>query len=69
MESFLCPKETAELLGVSARTAQQLMKDGAVPAFRVGRKLWRTTRQALDGYALEELARYRESVTPAGGGR
>lgn len=60
-ESFLGPKDAAGILGLSTRTAQQLMKDGTIPAFRVGKKLWRTTRQALDEYAAAELASYRTS--------
>jgi excisionase family DNA binding protein len=46
----LCPKEIAAQLGISARTAQRLLKSGEIRAWRAGFKVWRTTQ--------EELARY-----------
>jgi excisionase family DNA binding protein len=46
----LCPKEIAQLLGVSVRTAQRLLKTGELRAFRAGPKLLRTNQAELDRY-------------------
>jgi excisionase family DNA binding protein len=46
----LCPKEIAQLLGISVRTAQRLLKTGEIRAFRAGPKLLRTTQAELDRY-------------------
>lgn len=54
---FLAAKEVAAMLGVSRRTAQRLMREQAIHSFKVGEKLWRTTRQAVLEYAERESER------------
>jgi len=54
MEPYLAPKDVAQALAISVRTAQRLMKQQAIISFRVGEKLWRTTRQALEAYVSRE---------------
>jgi excisionase family DNA binding protein len=51
-------KKVAELLGVSARTAQRLMRRGELPAFQIG-KLWRTETEHVAAYQAREYERYR----------
>lgn len=53
----LCPKEVAEQLGVSPRTAQRLLSSGTIGAMRVGAKLWRTTQEELNRYVAAQWHR------------
>lgn len=53
----LCPKEIAQQLGISVRTAQRLLKSGELRAFRAGPKLLRTTQTELDHYIEERWNR------------
>ena len=46
---FLTVDEVAELLRVSARTVQRLLKEGKLPGVRVGRQ-WRIPRAELVAY-------------------
>ena len=52
---FLGPKEIAALVGVHERTVVRLFATGELPAFKVGPKLWRTTREAFDAWVKEKL--------------
>ena len=58
-DQCLSPKEVATLLGVSERTATRLLCSGAVEAFKVRGKLWRTTAAKVAAYQQREFARYR----------
>lgn len=49
---YLTPRDVAELLQISTRSAQRLMATGAIASFRVGSKLWRTSGEALAQYAV-----------------
>ena len=62
MPTCLGPKEVAARLGVSERRAQSLFREGAIPAFRVGEKLWRTTGENVEAYIAEQCKRYRRPV-------
>ena len=44
---ILTPKEVMEILGISKNTLYQLINNQAIPATRLGRKLWRIQKQAL----------------------
>lgn len=46
---FLTVEEVAELLRVSSRTVQRLLKEGKLPGVRVGRQ-WRIPRAELLAY-------------------
>jgi hypothetical protein len=58
------PKDVAERLGVAVRTAQQLMKDGAIASCYIGagEKLLRCQPAALDAYIARQFARYRRPL-------
>ena len=56
----LCPKEVADVLGVSERTALRLMAGGEIASFRV-RTRWRTTIEKLEEYQAKGFARYRRA--------
>jgi excisionase family DNA binding protein len=45
-EEILCPRDVAQLLGVSVPSITHLARCGKLPAFRVG-KLWRFRRSEL----------------------
>ncbi len=45
--SFLTPQEVSELLRVSVYTVRRWIKQGDLPAYRVGRS-WRISASALD---------------------
>jgi len=53
---FLSVRELARYLGVSLRTAYQLVSDGAVPAVRVGGQ-YRIRRTELDKQLAEQTRR------------
>jgi len=50
---LLCAKEVGRLLGISERTAARLMREGKLPAFKLGG--WRTTRLAVEAFIAESL--------------
>ena len=43
-EDYLSIREAAELMRCSQRMLQTMAKDGAIPAFRLGKRLWRIPR-------------------------
>ena len=45
--------ETMEILGVSRNLLYNLIHTGAIPAIRIGKKLWRINKQALIKYIEE----------------
>ncbi len=46
-QSFLTPQEVSELLRVSVYTVRRWIKQGQLPAYRIGRG-WRIDASALD---------------------
>ncbi len=55
----VCPKEVAQILGISERSALRLMATGEIESFRAGRKLWRTTLAKLERYQQSGFERQR----------
>lgn len=49
-DNFLPIKDVAAELGISMSTLRRLIKSKAIPAARVGSKLLRVSRTALDAY-------------------
>lgn len=45
--------ETMEILGISRNLLYDLIHTGAIPALRIGKKLWRINKQALIKYIEE----------------
>jgi excisionase family DNA binding protein len=45
--------ETMEILGISRNLLYNLIHTGAIPAMRIGKKLWRINKQALIKYIEE----------------
>lgn len=56
-QSFLTPQEVSELLRVSVYTVRRWIKDGDLPAYKVGRG-WRISETEID-----EWLRDNQSVT------
>ena len=48
---ILTPQEAMEILGIGKNLFYRLLKDGTIPAKRVGGKVWRISRKALSDYA------------------
>lgn len=46
---ILTVDELCEVLGIGANAAYQLLNDGAIPAFRIGRR-WKIPREAVQEY-------------------
>ncbi|MCI2000590.1 MAG: helix-turn-helix domain-containing protein [Clostridia bacterium] len=44
---ILNSKEVMEILGISKNTLYELIKDGEIPAVRLGKKLWRIHKKSL----------------------
>lgn len=42
-------EELCDVLGIGANAAYQLLNEGAIPAFRIGRR-WKIPREAVQGY-------------------
>lgn len=59
--SFLTPQEVSDLLRVSVQTVRRWIKEGALPAYKVGRA-WRIRRADLDRW----LNRQRTAVPAEG---
>lgn len=47
---ILTPKEVMEILGIGKNLLYELLKDGEIPAKRVGGKMWRITKKDLIQY-------------------
>jgi excisionase family DNA binding protein len=47
-ESFLTPQEVSDLLQVSVQTVRRWIKDEALPAYKVGPRVWRIRKLDLD---------------------
>lgn len=56
--SFLTPQEVSEMLRVSVYTVRRWIKEGSLPAYKVGRG-WRISEMAMD----EWLCRHQSVVT------
>ena len=61
----VCPKEVAQILGISERSALRLMAGGEIESFRAGRKLWRTTLSKIERYQQAGFDRRRLSPSAA----
>jgi excisionase family DNA binding protein len=59
-QSFLTPQEVSEILRVSVYTVRRWIKEGALPAYKVGRG-WR-----ISGLAIEEWLNQHQSAAVAG---
>ena len=59
-QSFLTPQEVAKLLRVSVYTVRRWIKDGNLPAYKVGRG-WRISESDLGTWLIQQRPR-----TPAG---
>jgi excisionase family DNA binding protein len=55
----LTASEASQLLRVCDRTGRRLMRSGALGAFRLGGKIWRTTPALVEEYIRESLAKER----------
>ena len=51
---ILIPEDAAEELKLKVSTVRALMRDGIIPAVKVGGS-WRTTRRALYGYLENKM--------------
>ena len=60
--NYMSLDEVAEMLGVTYQLIYRLVKDGELPAVRLG-KLYRVSRAELEAY----LERSRNTAAPAGG--
>ena len=47
---ILTVKEVMEVLGISRNTAYYLIQSGEMPAFKIGKKLWRIRKKDLADY-------------------
>lgn len=46
----LMPMEVMEILGIGRNLLYQFMQDGTIPAFRLGKKMWRVSKKDLIVY-------------------
>lgn len=53
---ILTVEEFCEILGIGPNTAYQMLHDGTVPAFRIGRR-WKIPREAVGQYISRWRAR------------
>ena len=53
LPAYLTPAEYAVLMGVTQKTVQRMCREGALPAEKVGPRLWRIDKNA----ALERMNR------------
>ena len=44
---ILTPQEAMEILGIGKNLFYRLLKDGTIPAKRIGKKIWRITKGDL----------------------
>ena len=52
-QSFLTPKEVSDLLRVSTQTVLRWIKEGKLPAYKVGR-VWRISKVDLDKWLNQQ---------------
>lgn len=53
LESYpdvLTPREVMEILGIGRNLLYELMQNGTIPAFRLGKKMWRILKKDLIEY-------------------
>lgn len=50
---ILTPYEAMEILGIGKNLFYRLIKDGTIPAKRVGGKMWRIVKREIIRYILE----------------
>ena len=53
MHAFLTPKEVSSLLQVSVYTVRRWIKEGELPAYKVGR-LWRIEKEDLNKWLNQQ---------------
>jgi excisionase family DNA binding protein len=44
-QSFLNPQEISDLLRVSVQTVRRWIKEGSLPAYKVGPRMWRIRKE------------------------
>ncbi|MDY6876005.1 MAG: helix-turn-helix domain-containing protein [Chloroflexota bacterium] len=47
-QSYLNPQEVSDLLRVSVQTVRRWIKEGSLPAYKVGPRIWRIRKIDLD---------------------
>jgi excisionase family DNA binding protein len=52
-QSFLTPQEVSDLLRVSIHTVRRWIKEGKLPAYKVGR-VWRISKTDLDKWLNQQ---------------
>ena len=52
-QSFLTPQEVSDLLRVSVHTVRRWIKEGSLPAYKVGR-VWRIREAELDKWLSQQ---------------
>ena len=65
-EPCVSPKDVAAMLAIGERTATRLMQTGAIEAFKLRGKLWRTTPAKVAAYQKREFGRWREATGLSG---
>lgn len=59
-QSFLTPHEVSDLLRISVHTVRRWIKDGSLPAYKVGRA-WRVRKHELESWLAQH-----KPVAPVG---
>ena len=59
-KTFLTTKEAAEYLGIKPSTLYKYIKQGVIPAFKIG-SLWRFKKSALDRWISKKLEEAEET--------
>lgn len=54
---LLCAKQIADLFAITERSAAKLMRTGQIRGFKLGGRIWRTTRREVEIYVARELAK------------
>ena len=57
---ILTPQEAMEILGIGKNLFYRLLKDGTIPAKRIGGKVWRIAKKEL--IRLQNLAQIAEDI-------
>lgn len=66
-EDLIAPKEVALLLGISDRTARNMMRGGSILSLRVKKKLWKTSRAELAHYISTQYEIEKQRISPDDG--
>lgn len=49
-QSFFTPQEVSDLLQVSVQTVRRWIREEELPAYKVGRRMWRISASDLNGW-------------------